>query len=172
MILCNYVCKMWLITKGFTEGYLTVVRPVLICVPSVAQQRIPQYQCVYIWWNSLLKRAFKAIYPESNYVGTNDACGPKIRTICKPYFNKMLKPDHKLHHLLPDERVISRVIPPGVIPYVLRPYPEEQFAMHIPMATKVLLFYGVNSKLSVMPLILLYNWYSFCVHVLMFIFMF
>ncbi len=34
--------------------------------------------------------------------------------LCKLYVNKILNPDHKLHHLLPDERIIPNALRPHI----------------------------------------------------------
>ncbi len=59
---------------------------------------------------SVQKQALDAIYPESDdmynvlQVAGLTTVEDRRYELCKPYINKMLNPDHKLHHLLPDER--------------------------------------------------------------------
>ncbi len=88
---------------------------------QVWHSNLPQYLSHEI--ETVQKRAFNAIYPESNcvtalHVARLTTLEDRRYELCKFYFNRILKHDNKLHHLLPDERVI---------PYALRPYTGEQF---------------------------------------------
>jgi hypothetical protein len=90
--------------------YVSVVRPVLEYACPVWSTNIPLYLSDRI--EMVQKRAMKAIYPGMTYVDILNLVGiaplsVRRTNICTKYFNDMKKNNHKLHHLLPDQRYVQ-----------------------------------------------------------------
>ncbi len=87
--------------------YLTLVRPVVEYACQVWSTGLTKKQSQTL--ESIQKRALRIISPGETY---EDACvvlslsilKERRDTPCKSFFNDMLNPNHRLHHMLPDKR--------------------------------------------------------------------
>ncbi len=114
--------------------YSSVIRSVIEYACQAWHSNLPQYLSHEL--EPVQKRGLKAIYLREYLCnglagsGTNDA----LYELCKSYFNKMLNPDHELHHCCPRKESFpmhyERII-------------EDQFQSHVPIATRILLSHGV-----------------------------
>ena len=87
--------------------YISVIRPILEYACPVWSTNIPLYLSDKI--EMVQKRAMRAIYPGLSYADILNVVGiaplsVRRTQICTRYFNDMKQEDHKLHHLLPEQR--------------------------------------------------------------------
>ena len=104
--------------------YVSVIRPVVEYACPVRHMNLPKYVSNNI--EIIKKRCLKAIFPGFTYENVLQMVSiptlhDRRNAICKAYFGRMRRGDHKLNKLLPDSRMVS---------YALRSFNE----LPVPMA--------------------------------------
>ena len=94
--------------------YIAVIRPVIEYACPAWHTNLPKYVSDNI--GLIIKRCMKTIFPGGSYddileVTNLPTLHVRLTTLCRTYFNKMNRSNHKRNALLPDRRTV---------PYALR----------------------------------------------------
>ena len=92
--------------KDLLRIYLSVIRPTVEYACQVWHPGLPAYLSNSI--EAIQKRSLRVIYPGTPYIeALSMADIPTLQnrrsTLCHDYFRKLEDPNHRLHHLLPEQ---------------------------------------------------------------------